>query len=305
MKKIFYIGLACILLFVELFIFSGCGSAKKNQENSIDNGNTTSNLNNENFAKYYTVGEDVKKRDAYEKNSEQVYDKDGSFYMVVDSCNHSPYYGYTIIRGKIYRGIVKPGDEVQVIAYNQEARASRILAISRLYEYTEALEDIKQHSEVIQQNYGRLGIEGYVDKYIDAKVNITSPAEYGEAGEDVTLVLDRNYTGGWNKGDIIATPGTISAKKKFDAYVYMYTKEEGGTSYPIADGSEYSIVYMETGKQGNIKLENSSDAINPGDNNVKITVELAANSPIQNGEKFYICSGGHSVAVGYITKVYD
>ncbi len=85
----------------------------------------------------------------------------------------------------------------------------------------------------------------------------------------------------------------------------MFTREEGGRRTPITDGYNPQTYFYTTDVSCSITLSDGRKEINPGDNNAKITVDLKTEMPLYIGEKFYIREGGRSVAVGYITNIYE
>lgn len=278
-KKILSIVLMAVLLTGTLFSFSGCGNTKKINDSINNNSNSetlndSSNINNATTENSVISG--VKKRYEDEKNSE-TYDKDGAFLMDVRTAITYAGSG-TCVEGKIERGTVKQGDEVQIVGLNREEKTAKVIEIRRIDDYEE------------YKVYNRLENESI---------------EVGEAGEYVDVFLSGINRSDIERGQVLASPNSIESKKKFDAEIYVPTVEEGGIRYSITDGYKTQFYFTTTDITGVINFADNYEMINPGDNNVKITVELILDVAMQIGDKFEMHSGGRTIGYGYVTKVYD
>ncbi|MFN7172445.1 MAG: elongation factor Tu [Fimbriimonadaceae bacterium] len=126
--------------------------------------------------------------------------------------------------------------------------------------------------------------------------------DYCEAGDNVGLLLrgiDRNDI---ERGMVIAKPGSITPHTKFEAEVYVLSKEEGGRTTPFATGYRPQFYFRTTDVTGNVELPSGIDVVRPGEN-ITMTVELIAPIAMEQGSKFAIREGGRTVGAGTVTKV--
>jgi len=126
--------------------------------------------------------------------------------------------------------------------------------------------------------------------------------DYCEAGDNVGLLLrgiDRNDI---ERGMVIAKPGSITPHTKFDAEVYVLSKEEGGRTTPFSSGYRPQFYFRTTDVTGNVELPSGIDVVRPGEN-ITMTVELIAPIAMEQGSKFAIREGGRTVGAGTVTKV--
>ena len=127
-----------------------------------------------------------------------------------------------------------------------------------------------------------------------------------EAGEEeLGIILEDIQRDEVDKGQVLAKPNSIEAHKKFDAEIYMLTSEEKGRSEPILNGARLQYFFKNTDITGTTNINGNIEQINPGDNNVKITVELATSIAMETGDYFAIRFGGRVLAHGYVTKIYE
>jgi elongation factor Tu len=124
-----------------------------------------------------------------------------------------------------------------------------------------------------------------------------------QAGDNVGLLLrgiDRNQV---ERGMVIAQPGSIKPHKKFEAEVYVLSKEEGGRHTPFTKGYRPQFFFRTTDVTGTLDLPEGVQMVMPGEN-TKMTVELISPIAMEDGSKFAIREGGRTVGAGTITKVY-
>jgi elongation factor Tu len=125
-----------------------------------------------------------------------------------------------------------------------------------------------------------------------------------QAGDNVGLLLrgvDREQV---ERGMVIAKPGSIKPHKKFDAEVYVLSKEEGGRHTPFTKGYRPQFFFRTTDVTGTLDLPEGIQMVMPGEN-TKMNVELIQPIAMEDGSKFAIREGGRTVGAGTITKVYD
>lgn len=124
----------------------------------------------------------------------------------------------------------------------------------------------------------------------------------GQAGDNVGVLLRGIEKDGVERGQVLAKPGTAESHTEFEAEVYILTKEEGGRHKPFANGYRPQFYIRTTDVTGEIKLADGMEMIMPGDN-AKISVKLIAPVAMNEGLRFAIREGGHTVGAGAISKI--
>ena len=128
--------------------------------------------------------------------------------------------------------------------------------------------------------------------------------DYAEAGDNVGVLLrgiDRSEV---ERGQVLAKPGTVHPQKKFKAQVYVLSKEEGGRHTPFFTNYRPQFYFRTTDVTGVVTLPEGTEMVMPGDN-VTMTVELIAPIAVENGTKFSIREGGHTVGAGSVTEIIE
>ena len=177
----------------------------------------------------------------------------------------------TVVTGRVERGQLKLNDEVEIVG----------------------LKDTKK--TVVT------GIEMF-RKQLD----------YAEAGDNAGVLLrgiDRSEV---ERGQVLAKPGTVHPHKKFKAQVYttfecevyVLSKEEGGRHTPFFTNYRPQFYFRTTDVTGVVTLPEGTEMVMPGDN-VTMTVELIAPIAVENGTKFSIREGGHTVGAGSVTEIIE
>ena len=126
--------------------------------------------------------------------------------------------------------------------------------------------------------------------------------DYAEAGDNAGVLLRGISRDEVERGQVLAKPGTVTPHTKFKAQVYILTKEEGGRHKPFFTNYRPQFYFRTTDVTGVIELPQGTEMVMPGDN-VEITVELIAPIAIENGTKFSIREGGHTVGAGNVTEI--
>src|SRR5438270_3915543 len=128
--------------------------------------------------------------------------------------------------------------------------------------------------------------------------------EYGVAGDNVGVLLRGIEKDDLQRGQVLAKPGSITPHTKFDASVYVLSKEEGGRHTPFFTGYRPQFYFRTTDVTGTVTLPQGVEMCMPGDN-VNMTVELIPDSPIamDEGLRFAIREGGRTVGSGVVTKI--
>ncbi len=124
----------------------------------------------------------------------------------------------------------------------------------------------------------------------------------GQAGDNVGILLRGIDREDIERGQVLAKPGTITPHSDFEAQVYVLSKEEGGRHKQFFSGYRPQFYLRTTDVTGEITLPDGVEMVMPGDN-VKMTVKLITPVAMEEGLKFAIREGGHTVGAGSITKV--
>lgn len=126
--------------------------------------------------------------------------------------------------------------------------------------------------------------------------------DYGEAGDNVGLLLRGIDKDKIERGQVIAAPKSITPHTKFKAEIYVLKKEEGGRHTPFFKGYRPQFYFRTTDITGSIEMPEGTEMIMPGDN-VNIFVELIAPIAMDEGLRFAIREGGHTVGAGVVTQI--
>jgi elongation factor Tu len=126
----------------------------------------------------------------------------------------------------------------------------------------------------------------------------------GEAGDNIGVLLrgiDRKEI---ERGMVIAAPGSITPHTRFEAEVYILSKEEGGRWTPFFDGYRPQFYFRTTDVTGTMHLPEGVEMIMPGDN-VTITADLLTPIALEEELRFAIREGGHTVGAGVVSKILE
>ncbi len=170
----------------------------------------------------------------------------------------------TVATGRIEAGVINSNDAVEIIGMGEEKLTSTVT-----------------------------GVEMF-RKILD----------YGEAGDNVGLLLRGIDKKDIRRGMVIVKPGSIKAHKKFKAEVYVLKKEEGGRHTPFHNKYRPQFYLRTTDVTGEITLEAGREMVMPGDN-VTITVELHAPVAMDKGLRFAMREGGRTVGAGQVTEIIE
>ena len=124
----------------------------------------------------------------------------------------------------------------------------------------------------------------------------------GQAGDNVGILLRGVEKEQVERGQVLAKPGSIKPHTDFEAEVYILTKEEGGRHTPFFTGYRPQFYIRTTDVTGEATLPKGIEMVMPGDN-VKMTVKLIQPVALEEGIRFAIREGGHTVGAGVISKV--
>ncbi len=126
----------------------------------------------------------------------------------------------------------------------------------------------------------------------------------GRAGDNVGVLLRGTDKEEVQRGQVLAAPGSITPHTKFEAEVYVLTKEEGGRHKPFFDGYRPQFYFRTTDVTGKAILPKGTEMCMPGDN-TKMVVELIAPIAMDEGLRFAIREGGRTVGAGAVTKILE
>jgi len=124
----------------------------------------------------------------------------------------------------------------------------------------------------------------------------------GQAGDNVGVLLRGTKREDVERGQVLCKPGSILPHTKFEAEVYVLTKEEGGRHTPFFKGYRPQFYFRTTDVTGAVELPEGTEMVMPGDN-IKIVVELIAPIAMEQGLRFAIREGGKTVGSGVVSKV--
>ncbi len=167
----------------------------------------------------------------------------------------------TVVTGRIDRGIVKVGEEVEII-----------------------------------------GIRDTIKTVVTGVEMFRKTLDEGQAGDDVGLLLRGIKREEVERGQVVAKPASITPHTRFEAAVYVLTKEEGGRHTPFFSGYRPQFYFRTTDVTGVATLPEGVEMVMPGDN-VKMTVELITPIAMEEQLRFAIREGGRTVGAGVVSKV--
>jgi elongation factor Tu len=169
----------------------------------------------------------------------------------------------TVVTGRIERGIVKVGDEIEIVG-------------------------IKPTQKTICT-----GVEMF-RKLLDE----------GQAGDNVGVLLRGTKREDVERGQVMCKPGSITPHTKFEAEVYVLSKEEGGRHTPFFNGYRPQFYFRTTDVTGSVDLPKGTEMVMPGDN-IKVTVSLINPIAMEDGLRFAIREGGRTVGAGVVAKIIE
>jgi elongation factor Tu len=126
----------------------------------------------------------------------------------------------------------------------------------------------------------------------------------GRAGDNVGVLLRGTKRDDVERGQVLAAPGSITPHTKFEAEVYVLTKEEGGRHTPFFKGYRPQFYFRTTDVTGEVQLPEGMEMIIPGDN-VKMIVTLIAPIAMEKGLRFAIREGGRTVGAGVVSEILE
>jgi elongation factor Tu len=126
--------------------------------------------------------------------------------------------------------------------------------------------------------------------------------DQGEAGDNIGALLRGTKKEDVERGQVLAAPGSITPHQNFEAEVYILTKEEGGRHTPFFTNYRPQFYFRTTDVTGTVTLPDGVEMVMPGDN-VRMKVELLSPIAMDEGLRFAIREGGHTVGSGVVSKI--
>jgi elongation factor Tu len=187
---------------------------------------------------------------------------DGAFLMPIEDVFSISGRG-TVVTGRIERGIIKVGQEVEIV-----------------------------------------GIKATMTTTVTGVEMFRKLLDQGQAGDNVGLLLRGTKRDEVERGQVLAHKGTIKPHKKFNAEIYVLSKDEGGRHTPFFDGYRPQFYFRTTDVTGAVKLPEGTEMVMPGDN---ISVEVTLINPIamEDGLRFAIREGGRTVGAGVVASIIE
>ena len=198
--------------------------------------------------------------DAYIPEPERAMD--GDFLMPVEDVFSISGRG-TVVTGRIERGIVKVGDEIEVVGIKDTMKTTCT------------------------------GVEMF-RKLLDE----------GQAGDNVGVLLRGTKRDEVERGQVLAKPKSINPHTKFEAEVYVLSKEEGGRHTPFFHGYRPQFYFRTTDVTGAVDLPEGVEMVMPGDN-IRLTGSLINPIAMEDGLRFAIREGGRTVGAGVVSKIIE
>ena len=168
----------------------------------------------------------------------------------------------TVVTGRVERGVLLPNDEIEIVGIKEKSSKTTVTAIEM---FRKTLPDAR-------------------------------------AGENVGLLLRGTKREDVERGQVIVKPGSITPHTKFEAQVYILSKDEGGRHNPFYSSYRPQFYFRTTDVTGVITLPEGTEMVMPGDN-TDMSVELIQPIAMEDGLRFAIREGGRTVGAGRVTKI--
>ncbi|HOM87473.1 MAG TPA: elongation factor Tu [Spirochaetota bacterium] len=189
-------------------------------------------------------------------------DKDKPFLMPIEDVFSITGRG-TVVTGRIERGMVRTGDEVEIVGFGETKKS--------------VVTGVEMFRKILDE---------------------------GMAGDNVGCLLRGIGKEEVERGQVLAKPGSITPHRKFEAEVYVLSKEEGGRHTPFFTNYRPQFYFRTTDVTGIIQLPEGVEMVMPGDN-IKMTVELITPVAMEETLRFAIREGGRTVGAGVVAKILE
>jgi len=147
-----------------------------------------------------------------------------------------------------------------------------------------------------------VGIKPTVKTVVTGVEMFRKVLDEGVAGDNVGCLLRGMKREEIERGQVLAQPGSITPHTKYEAEVYVLTKEEGGRHTPFFNGYRPQFYFRTTDVTGTVALQEGTEMVMPGDN-TRMVVELLTPIAMDEGLRFAIREGGRTVGAGVVTKI--
>ena len=169
----------------------------------------------------------------------------------------------TVVTGRVERGIVNVGDEIEIVGIKETAKTTCT------------------------------GVEMF-RKLLDE----------GRAGDNVGVLLRGTKREEVERGQVLSKPGTVTPHSRFEAEVYVLSKDEGGRHTPFFKGYKPQFYFRTTDVTGEVTLPEGVEMVMPGDN-LKFDVTLGSPIAMEEGLRFAVREGGRTVGAGVVSKIIE
>jgi elongation factor Tu len=167
----------------------------------------------------------------------------------------------TVVTGRIERGIVKVGEEMEIVGFKPT--------------FNTVITGVEMFKKLLDE---------------------------GRAGDNVGLLLRGTKKEEVERGQVVAKKGSITPHTKFQAEIYVLTKEEGGRHTPFFKGYRPQFYFRTTDVTGSAELPEGVEMVMPGDN-VSLAIELITPVALEKGLRFAIREGGRTVGAGTVAEI--
>lgn len=170
----------------------------------------------------------------------------------------------TVATGRVERGKIKIGEKVEVVGMSGETRKT-------------VATGLEMFRKILEET---------------------------QAGDNIGVLLRGVEKNEVERGQVLALPGSITPHTKFEAEVYVISKEEGGRHTPFFEGYRPQFYFRTTDVTGDVSLPEGVEMVMPGDN-VRLTIKLITSIAMEQGLRFAIREGGHTVGAGVVGKIIE
>jgi elongation factor Tu len=187
---------------------------------------------------------------------------DGAFLMPVEDVFSISGRG-TVVTGRVERGVVKVGDEVEIVGLRDTIKTT--------------VTGVEMFRKLLDQ---------------------------GQAGDNIGVLLRGTKREEVERGQVLCKPGSIKPHTRFEAEVYVLSKEEGGRHTAFFQGYRPQFYFRTTDVTGSCDLPAGTEMVMPGDN-VRLTISLISPIAMEEGLRFAIREGGRTVGAGVVSKILE
>ncbi|MBX5051747.1 elongation factor Tu [Rhizobium lentis] len=245
----------------------------------------------------------------------------------------------TVVTGRVERGIVKVGEEVEIVGIRPTSKTTvtGVEMFRKLLDQGQAGDNIgalirgvnrdgvergqilckpgsvKPHKKFMAEAYILTKEEGgrhtpfftnYRPQFYFRTTDVTGIVDQGQAGDNIGALIRGVNRDGVERGQILCKPGSVKPHKKFMAEAYILTKEEGGRHTPFFTNYRPQFYFRTTDVTGIVTLPEGTEMVMPGDN-VTVAVELIVPIAMEEKLRFAIREGGRTVGAGIVASIVE